>query len=205
MGEVRNPIRESSIFKKNKIIDKGFELMCNEGYHNVNCVDIAKYASVSTGIIYQYFCDKLDIFIEGVKKYSDKIMFPVIEVLDKYEFQKNNLEKIINDIMDIFINTHTISKRAHEELMAMSHTNNHIREIFNDKQEIIIKKISKLLQENNIFITHEYEKIEIMANIVESYTHDYVYNFKENYDYNIMKKEVINTCMFLLGERNEKV
>ena len=35
--------------------------MCNKGYHNVSCVDIAKYAGVSTGLIYQYFTDKKDI------------------------------------------------------------------------------------------------------------------------------------------------
>ena len=63
MGQIREPIKKSSIEKKNKIIEKGFELMCTKGYHNVTCVDIAKYAGVSTGIIYQYFKDKRDIFI----------------------------------------------------------------------------------------------------------------------------------------------
>ena len=52
MGEIRNPIKKSSIEKKNKILEKGFTLMCEKGYHNVNSVDIAKYAGVSTGIIY---------------------------------------------------------------------------------------------------------------------------------------------------------
>ena len=77
MGQIREPIKKSSIEKKNKIIEKGFELMCTKGYHNVTCVDIAKYAGVSTGIIYQYFKDKRDIFIEGVKDYSNKIMIRV--------------------------------------------------------------------------------------------------------------------------------
>ena len=62
MGEIREPIKKSSIEKKNKIIEKGFELICNNGYYNVNCCDIAKYSGVSTGIIYQYFKDKKDIF-----------------------------------------------------------------------------------------------------------------------------------------------
>ena len=51
MSEVREPIKKTSIAKKERIIKKGFELMCNKGYHNVSCVDIAKYANVSTGII----------------------------------------------------------------------------------------------------------------------------------------------------------
>ena len=64
MGEIRIPIKKSSIEKKERIIKLGFELMCLKGYHNVTCVDIAKYANVSTGIIYQYFKDKHDIFVE---------------------------------------------------------------------------------------------------------------------------------------------
>ena len=41
MGEIRNPIKKNSIEKKNKILEKGFTLMCEKGYHNVNSVDIA--------------------------------------------------------------------------------------------------------------------------------------------------------------------
>ena len=32
---------------------------------------------VSTGIIYQYFNDKIDIFIVSVRDYADTIMFPI--------------------------------------------------------------------------------------------------------------------------------
>ena len=46
MGEVRNPIKKSSIAKKEKIIKTCFELMCDKGYHNVTCIDIAKEAGV---------------------------------------------------------------------------------------------------------------------------------------------------------------
>ena len=104
-NDEREPIKKNSIEKKNRIIEKGFELMCNKGYHNVSCVDIAKYSNVSTGIIYQYFKDKRDIFIEGVKDYSNKIMFPMIDILDTKSIDKKNLENIISDMIDSFINT----------------------------------------------------------------------------------------------------
>lgn len=82
MPNVREPIKESSKEKKQKIIDIGFKLMCEKGYHNVSCVDIAASANVSTGIIYQYFKDKLDIFIAGTKLYSEKLMFPMLNALE---------------------------------------------------------------------------------------------------------------------------
>ena len=76
----RIPTQKRSIEKRNKIIEKGFELMCEKGYYNTSTPDIAESAWVSIGIIYQYFNDKKDIFIEGIKEYSNSIMFPMINV-----------------------------------------------------------------------------------------------------------------------------
>ena len=55
MSEIRIPTQKRSIEKKDKIVEKGFELMCENGYFNTSTNDTAKYAGVSTGIIYQYF------------------------------------------------------------------------------------------------------------------------------------------------------
>ena len=100
MGEVRAPIKRTSIEKRNKIIYNGFKLMCKKGYHNVTCVDIAKYSNVSTGIIYQYFKDKRDIFLEGVKNYSSEIMFPMTNTLTETKITKDNFKEIITVMID---------------------------------------------------------------------------------------------------------
>ncbi|NLC47867.1 MAG: TetR/AcrR family transcriptional regulator, partial [Tenericutes bacterium] len=75
---VREPIQKRSIEKKEKIIESGFNLICEKGYHNTNTAEIAKNAGVSTGIIYQYFKDKHDILIEGMKLYSSSIFYPML-------------------------------------------------------------------------------------------------------------------------------
>lgn len=41
-----------SLEKEEKIIKAGFDLMCKKGYYNTNTVEIAKFAGVSTGIVY---------------------------------------------------------------------------------------------------------------------------------------------------------
>ena len=165
MGEIRNPIKKSSIEKKNKILEKGFTLMCEKGYHNVNCVDIAKYAGVSTGIIYQYFTDKRDIFIEGVKNYSSNIMFPMIDILDNTKIDKNNLEKILNSMIDSFIDTHKMSKKAHEELIAMSHIDDEINQIFKDNELKMNEKIVNTLKYNNFNVKNLNEKVHIIIGL----------------------------------------
>ena len=190
MGEIRNPIKKSSIEKKNKILEKGFTLMCEKGYHNVNSVDIAKYAGVSTGIIYQYFTDKRYIFIEGVKNYSSKIMFPMID----------NLEKILNSMIDSFIDTHKMSKKAHEELIAMSHIDDEINQIFKDNELKMNEKIVNTLKYNNFNVKNLNEKVHIIIGLIDNFCHEIVYHAHKSLNYDEMKKEVINIVLYLLKD-----
>lgn len=198
MSETRIPTQKRSIEKRNKIISYGFELMCNKGYHNINTNDIAKYANVSTGIIYQYFNDKKEIFIEGIKNYSDNIMFPILNVLKNNDIKITNLEKLLNEMLDIFIKQHTLSKNAHEEMIALSHLDPDIAEIFHQKELDTTTVIVKTLKENNISSENLLEKVHITIGIVENYCHEVVYHHHKTMNYDIMKKEVIKIITSIL-------
>lgn len=197
MSKIREPIKKSSIEKKNRIIEKGFELMCDKGYYNVNCIDIAKYAGVSTGIIYQYFENKKAIFLAGVRNYSDEIILPIVDILNLKDI-KTNLKEIVEKIIDNFINSHKISKRAHEQLMAMSHMDDTVSNIFNDREIELTKKIVKLLEENQFNSDNLEEKVHICIGIIDNFCHEVVYHKHELLDYNNMKKEIIKTIEYLL-------
>ena len=197
MGDIRKPIKQSAIEKKQRIIEKGFELMCEKGYHNVNSVDIAKYAGVSTGIIYQYFNDKRDIFIEGVKNYSNNIMYPMIEIIEK-KINKNNLEQILEQIIYKFIETHKISKKAHEELMSQTYIDEEINNIFKQNKIDLKNKIVKALEYNEFKTENITEKVHIIIGIVENFCHEVVYHNHKNMNYEQMKKEVIKTIIYIL-------
>ena len=198
MSETRIPTQKRSIEKRNKIIAYGFELMCNKGYYNVSTNDIAKYAEVSTGIIYQYFNDKKDIFIEGIKNYSDNIMFPILNVLKNNDVKINNLESLLNEMLDIFIKQHTLSKNAHEEMLALSHLDSDIAEIFHQKELDTTTVIVKTLKENNISSENLFEKVHIVISIVENYCHEMVYHHHKTMNYDVMKKEVIKIITNIL-------
>lgn len=198
MTETRIPTQKRSIEKRNKIIEKGFKLMCEKGYYNTNTTEIAKYADVSTGIIYQYFNDKKDIFLEGVKNYSDSILYPMINILEEKSMDINNLDKIIEDVIDKFITKHTISKKAHEELMAMSHLDEDISNVFKESEIEMTEKIVSLLKENNIILENEEEKVHIIIGIVDNLCHEIVYHNHKKLNYNIMKKEVIKIILNIL-------
>ncbi len=199
MGDIRKPIKQSAIEKKQRIIEKGFELMCEKGYHNINSVDIARYASVSTGIIYQYFNDKRDIFLAGVKNYSNSIMFPMIELIQDKKINTNNIEQIINDLIDKFIETHKISYKAHEELMSQCHLDNEVKEVFKQRELELTKKIVKALEYNNYKIQNVTEKVHIIIGLVDNFCHEVVYHNHKDMNYNIMKNEIIKAIIFILN------
>lgn len=198
MGNIREPIKKSSIEKKERIIKKGFELMCEKGYHNVNTVDIAKYSNVSTGIIYQYFNDKKDIFVEGVKDYANNIMFPMIDIIDNTIIDRNNIREILSKMIDSFINTHNIKKEAHEELMAMSYLDSDISSIFNNSEMIMTKKVSNILVNSGFPETNILEKVHIAIGIIDNYCHEVVYHKHKDLNYDIMKEIILDIIINLL-------
>ncbi len=198
MSEVREPIKKTSIAKKERIIKKGFELMCNKGYHNVSCVDIAKYANVSTGIIYQYFNDKRDIFIEGTKDYADKIMFPMLGIIDNKDVDKKNIREVFVKMIDSYIKTHTIKKEPHEELMAMSCLDKDIANIFNDREMFLTMKVSSILIKGGFNDKNIEEKVHLLIGIIDNYCHEVVYHKHKDLNYDVMKEELLDIIVNFL-------
>lgn len=198
MSETRIPTQKRSIEKRNRIVEKGFELMCEKGFHNTNTSEIAKYADVSTGIVYQYFNDKKEIFLEGVKNYANTIMYPMLNVLETEKIEINNIDNLMSKMIDKLIKNHTISKKAHEELVAMEHLDEDVDNIFKDSELMMTNKIVSLLENNNIEIENAKEKIHIIINIIDNLCHEIVYHKHEELNYDVMKKYVINIIISTL-------
>lgn len=198
MSDVRMPTQKRSIEKRNRIIEKGFELMCEKGYFNVSTPDIAKASNVSTGIIYQYFTDKKDIFIEGVKNYSNSIMFPMHTVLENEDLKINNIETVVKKMIEAYIKSHTISKKAHEELMAMLHLDDDVANIFKASELELTNKVVCIIKNNNIKLDNPFEKIHIAIGIIENLCHELVYHKHKNLNYNIMQDEVVKIITNIL-------
>lgn len=198
MSDNRIPTQKRSIEKRNRIIEKGFELICEKGYYNISTPDIAEAAGVSTGIIYQYFNDKKEIFIEGVKNYSNTIMFPMLTFLENKKIKFDTTEHLLKDMIKSFIKNHTISKKAHEELMAMSHLDDDVANIFKESELETTHKIVEILKYNNIELENPIEKIHIIIGIIENLCHEIVYHKHNKINYETMQDEAIKTIINLL-------
>ena len=198
INEIREPIQKRSIEKKEKIIKAGFELICEKGYYNTNTAEIAKAAGVSTGIVYQYFKDKHDILVEGIKKYASDIFYPMLTVTSNIKINKNNLDVVLRNMINTFIENHKLSQIAHEEIMAMTHSDKEIAEFFQENEMAMTKNISKILLDNGFDARNLDEKVHIAIHLIDDLCHEIVYHKHKDLDYDIMINLVIENILNLI-------
>lgn len=197
MGKVRQPIHQKSIATKEKIIKYGFQLMCEKGYHNVNTIDIANASHVSTGIIYQYFHDKHDILIEGVKRYSDEIMFPMMDVLKNEADLKNNFETALEKMIQKTKEAHTISEKAYRQLQALQNSDEEVFQIFKQKEMETTEEIEEILQHQGFQIQNQRERVHFLIHMIDVLCQELSYHQHQNFNYQQMTKETIRMIMCL--------
>ena len=191
MGNKREPMKQHAIEKKDIMIRKGFELICEEGYHRVSCADIAKYAGVSTGCVYQYFDDKHDILLAGVRRYADQIWFPIQNIWINAHDIQNHFDAILDDTIEEAIQVHTLSSKAHSELMSMSYVDPDIATIFRTKELEITDRIVEVLKKEGFSFDHLRESVHLMMNMIDNLCHEIIYHNHSIIDYQVMKKETV--------------
>ncbi len=198
-NSIREPIQKRSIEKKQKIIKSGFDLICQKGYYNTNTAEIAKAAGVSTGIVYQYFKDKHDILLEGIRLYAGDIIYPVAKSFPT-EVSPDNLKTVLREVINKFIENHKLSQVAHEEIMSMTHSDKEIAEFYREREMYTTKTISNILIKNGFNETNLDERVHISINLIDDLCHEIVYHKHNELDYNIMIDLVIDTIYDLLNK-----
>ena len=196
MPNIREPKINSSIEKKNKIIKAGLEVFGSKGYYKTTTVDIAKQAGVSTGIVYSYFVDKKDIFLHSLKLYFDKTYEPIINKIESLNFA--SYEQVIDELIEFSIISHKADLSAHEEMIAMSHLDNDIHNVFIYAENKITESILLFLQKNNINFLNMKEKIHIAYNLVDNLCHELFYHRHDYINYEQMKIEIKKTILHLI-------
>ena len=195
--EIREPIQKRSIETKEKIIEAGFELICNDGYYKTNTSKIAKKAGVSTGIVYQYFKDKHDIFVNGLEKYANSIFFPMFD-FPETKFNKEDFPKIMKCTINKYIENHKLSQIAHEEIMAMTHSDKDIAYYFYKRELEMTREIANILQNNGFKKDNIIERVHIVIGIIDNLCHEIIYHKHEELNYDEMTNIVIDNIVNLL-------
>ena len=189
---IRKPKQQRAIEKWDKIVDAGFELICDNGYHSTNTAEIAKKAGVSTGIVYQYFKDKYDIFMAGLEKYGDKIFFPMLK-FDSKNFDIKDFKGSLRNMINRYVKGHKLSQTTHEEVTAMIHSNIEVAKYFYDKEIEITDSIKDFFIECGLSDNNLEEKVHIMIGMIDNLCHELIYHKHKDMNYDIMTDIVIES------------
>lgn len=189
MPKTRQPVQQRSIETKQKIINAGYRLFETLGYHKTNTATIAKEAQVSTGIVYGYFKDKKDILKEVLNEYIKKVYNPVFDLIDNLA-QKQNIDIVINEVLDLAESLHKDSCDMHRELAVVAGVDEEINNTFLELQDIVtdkfVQRLKSLKYKN---ITNE--NIHLAMNLIESYVHEVVYDNHKYIDYTKLRESVV--------------
>ena len=197
-GQIRMPQQQRSIEKRKKIVDAGYQLFCEKGYHHTNTAEIAKLAGVSTGIVYNYFKDKKDIFMEVIDLYETSITTPMYEVIRSLE-PPIDIEKVVKSIITTLTVGHTMNKTVHEEMQALAHTDKEISDLFCLFQSKIATKLVELMLAYDIKPTNAFEKAHLIIDIIENIIHENVYHQHEYLNYDIMTDVAVKAIVDMLN------
>ncbi len=189
---VREPQQERSIEKKNKIINAGYSLFSEVGYYGTNTAEIAKRAGVSTGIVYGYFSDKRDILISVLDIYINKTVEPLFSFLDKIK-PPLSISNIIEKVLEEVIKTHKNNRKIHEALHSLASSDEAVNAEFIALEDSITIKFSEKLIALGYKTENLVEKIHFAMDIIQSFSHEYVFDKHDYIDYSVMRKMVLHT------------
>jgi AcrR family transcriptional regulator len=196
---VREPRQSRSIEKKNKIIEAGYALFSEVGYYGSNTAEIAKRAGVSTGIVYGYFQDKRDILICVLEIYINNVFDPFLKLFDKLSAPVD-YTALIPQVIDMTIKTHKKHAKMHEVLHSLGSTDEAVNSSFISLEDELTVKIADRLSSLGITIENPMEKIHLAMDIIQSFSHEYVFDKHEYIDYFAMREMVEKTVIGLFSD-----
>lgn len=195
-NEVRVPRQERAIEKKKRIVEAGFELFSEFGYYGTNTAEIAKKAGVSTGIVYGYFADKRDILISVLEIYIQKVVDPILKLFDKLS-NPIDFSAVVTKVLDQTIKIHKSNRKIHEALHSLASNDEAVNAEFMSLEDSITVKIAEKFNNLGLKIENAMEKVHFAMNIIQTFSHEYVFDKHEYIDYIAMREMVIKTIISL--------
>ena len=119
----------------------------------------------------------------------------MLNVTSNIKIDKNNLDTILRNMINTFIENHKLSQVAHEEIMAMTHSDKEIAEFFQQNEMTMTKNISRILVDNGFDSKNLDEKVHIAIHLIDDLCHEIVYHKHKDLDYNVMINLVIENIL----------
>lgn len=137
----RIPKQDRSMQNRDKILDAGFKLFSEKGYHATTTNEIAKVAGVSIGCLYSYFTDKDTIFLSILDNYHKKFLSFFHEKDDdldlSYELYVSDIRQWLRNLLIKLIDIHEPVKTLNREMSILYYSKPQVASIMDAQTEQI--------------------------------------------------------------------
>lgn len=195
---IRKPQQQRSIDKKNRIIEAGYRLFSEKGYFDTNTAEIAKEASVSTGIVYGYFHDKKDILIEVLDIYIENIFTPIFNMFNQIK-NPINFNEIVPHVIEMVVRIHKENAGIHQALYSLTDNDSDVKNKFLLIEEKITENLYVSLTNNGCTLSDLKERIHLAMEMIQSYAHERVFDNHPYINYDKMYDFIVKNITFLFA------
>lgn len=126
---------------KEKILKAAINLFSAKGYYSTNSKEIARVAGVSIGSFYSYFKDKKELLLSIFNSYIEDSLSKESEYFNSSIKRKDAIKLLITD----FFNNHHFSYDFYKQITLVSFSDEDVAMIFDEYQNLVLKRISKVL------------------------------------------------------------
>ena len=102
---------------------------------------------------------------------------------------------LVPKIINAVIKTHKQNKKMHEALHSMASTDEAVNSEFIALEDSITVKLAEQLKKLGVSIENPMEKIHFAMDIIQSFSHEYVFDKHEYIDYDVMREMVVTTII----------
>jgi len=188
-GVISMPKQKRAIQTREDIIETAVKVFSEKGYYNTSTNEISKVAGVSIGCFYSHFKDKKELLIECMTHYFDQIFkaiyYPDISPTD-------SKEKIITCMIKTVFHSHQFLADFHREISSMCLTDEDVKKIVLQWDQVSRKKTYEILSEwkSQIKVSDLNIAAYIVYNLVENIVHTSVF-METEYSEEQLTKELV--------------
>jgi AcrR family transcriptional regulator len=133
-NSVKRPIQERAHKTKSYIIRAAYDLISENGYHEVTVRMISKRAGVALGAPYKYFKDKIDIFKSVIEMYSEILNREIKDKTKDIFLKKRTIDDALLEFIEQTAGVIQTHQKLHIEIIRISMTNNEMRKFYSEKE-----------------------------------------------------------------------
>ena len=116
---------------------------------------------------------------------------------NNYTFEKKDFDKLIKNMINYYISNHKVSNIAHEEIMAMIHSDKKVAEYYYKRELEMTDSIKDILIANGFKEDSLHERVHIMMGLIDNLCHEIIYHKHSDMNYEVMTNIVIDNILNL--------